>query len=282
MQQEIRAGIETLLAIRRSDTPLGVRPLVVTPRRRYSIEKLEFVSEPGVYIPTWVFVPHDLKTPAAATLFVHEAGKQIEGMEFGRLERMAQAGELVAAIDVRGIGDTRPLHSASGSSGSPFRHLFDVETAMSYMAWFMDESLFGMRVQDVIRGIDYLVSRGDAEASGVRVIGCGMGALWTLFAAALDPRIQAAVCEGGLISYRALCQSDCYLHGASVFIRNVLLRFDLPHVAAAVAGRKLTLVSPVDAMKRPVDLRLAESVYHLTRHAYRAARQEERFRIAAD
>jgi cephalosporin-C deacetylase-like acetyl esterase len=279
-QREIRPRIQKLLALRSVDAPLAVRHLVATPRKRYSVEKLEFVSEPGVYVPVWVFVPRDLKTPAPPTLFVHEGGKQVEGMEFGRLERMAQTGELVAAIDVRGIGDTAAGRSG-GSSVSPFRHLFDAETAMSYMAWFMDESLFGMRVQDVLRGVDYLLSRADADSSGVRVIGRGMGALWTLFAAALDSRIQSAVCESGLLSYRMLCQSDRYLHGANVFVPGVLLEFDLPQVAAALAGRRLTLASPVDAMKAPVEVRRAEAEYEWTRTAYMAARSPDLFRITS-
>ena len=32
--------------------------------------------------------------------------------------------------------------------------LFDIETAMTYMTWYLDESLFGMRVQDVVRTVD--------------------------------------------------------------------------------------------------------------------------------
>ena len=106
-----------------------------------------------------------------------------------------------------------------------------------------------------------------------------MGALWTLFAAALDTRIQAAVCEGGLISYATLCRSDRYLHGASVFVRNVLCHFDLPQAAAAVADRSLTLAAPVDAMKQPVRLEAAESAYAWTRAVYAAAGARERFQI---
>ncbi len=79
-----------------------------------------------------------------------------------------------------------------------------------------------------------------------------MGALWTLFAAALDTRIQVVVCEAGLLSCGALCRSDRYLHGASMFVRNVLCHFDLPQVAAAVADRSLTLVAPVNSRERPV------------------------------
>ena len=101
------------------------------------------------------------------------------------------------------------------------------------MAWEMDESLFGMRVRDVVRSVDYALSRADSAQDGVRVIGKGMGALWALFAATLDPRIRALVCDHGLLCYRALTASDRHLHGANVFIPDVLKHFDLPDVAAA-------------------------------------------------
>jgi hypothetical protein len=91
-----------------------------------------------------------------------------------------------------------------------------------------------------------------------------MGALWTLFAAALDNRIQTVVCEGGLLSYRALTSVDRYLHGADVFIPDVLNHFDLPQVAAAV-DRRVVIVAPVDAMKNPVEISRARDLYRPVR-----------------
>ena len=41
-------------------------------------------------------------------LYVDEAGKDEEGMEFGLLEQLARKGQCVVAVDVRGIGSTRP------------------------------------------------------------------------------------------------------------------------------------------------------------------------------
>ena len=276
-RRQIEPEIRSLLRYRRTEAPMAVRHLVTTPRKEYAVDKIEFLSEPGVYIPTWVFLPEN-KLSGPAILFVDEAGKQAQGLEDGLLEQMAQRGRLVAAIDVRGIGATRPR---GGSSVPGFGHLVSTETGLSYLAWAMDESLFGMRVQDVIRSVDYLLSRPDVDHAGVRVIGRGMGALWALYAAALDTRIQATICERSLLSYRTLTASDRYLHGADIFLPEVLKHFDLPHVAASIAGRHLVLLSPVDAMKRPVDAALARNAYKWTAQAYAAADAADRFRIAS-
>ena len=265
---EITGRIKSLLHFEHSREPLAVRRIVTTPRKGYVIEKLEFLSEPGIYIPVWVFVPEH-KAPGRVIVYANEAGKQADGMEYGVLEQLARKGRSVIAIDVRGIGETAPPHSQD-LGGNPFAHLFSVEAAAAYMAWSMDRSLFGIRVQDVTRAVDYALSRPDVDSSGVDLIGKGAGALWALFAAALDTRIRAVVAERGLISYASLTDVDRYLHTAGVFIRDVLTHFDLPHVAAVIADRKVTLLSPVDPMQN-VDLPAAAAAYRFTRETYARA-----------
>jgi cephalosporin-C deacetylase-like acetyl esterase len=286
-----RTEIRSLLQIRNVDTPLDPRPVETVPREAYKIEKLAFASEPSIYIPTWVFQPQKRLSGTPCILYFNESGKDSDGMEFenaeasgieyGVLATLARRGYQVIAADVRGIGETRTPHRPN-SSGNPFAHLFDSETALAYMAWFMDSSLFGMRVQDVLRTVDYALSRLDATQRSVWIIGKDMGALWALYAAALDPRIEAVVCHGGLMSYRALTDGiDRYLHGANVLVPSVLRHFDLPHVAGAVAGRLLALLSPVDAMKRPVPPVAVTPSYAWTKTLYGAVEAGEKFRITS-
>ena len=144
----------------------------------------------------------------------------------------------------------------------------------------MDESLFGMRVQDVIRSVDYALSRPDVAPDQLEVIGQEAGALWALYATALDARISSVIAERGLLSYRSLAQVDRSLHTAGIFIPGVLKKFDLPHVAAAIAPRPLTIRQPVDAMKRPVSAWHSRDTYQFTAEAYRKAGAPERFHIA--
>ncbi len=294
-QSEIRAEIRRLLHYRKSDHPLDVRHIVTTPREDYRIEKIQFLSEPGIYIPAWVYVPNSKsdvpnnKPGVLPTiLYVSDEGIEPEGMEFageessglthGVLDTLVREGNLVVAVDVRGIGETRPLHPVS-TSCNKFGQLFDLETAMTYMTWFMDQSLLGMRVQDVVQSVNYVFSRQDADARNLHVIGKGMGGLWCLYAAALDPRIRSLISVQSLLSYRSLTQVDRYLYGADVFVSDVLLHFDLPQVAAAIAGRSLTLIQPLDAMKNTVGEGAADEAYNWTRATYEAAGRGKLFRI---
>lgn len=289
---EIRNRLQHLLRYKQSNQPLNPRQIVVTPRKGYQIEKIQFLSEPGIYIPAWVFVPETKPTNSSVILYVSDKGIETEGMEFegaeesglrpGVLDTLARKGNLVIAVDVRGIGETQPGHGSRSSAAGVFRQLFDVETALSYMAWFMDQSLLGMRVQDVLRSVDYVMSRPDANNQPLHVIGVRRGGLWCLYAAALDARIRSLISVRSPLSYRSLAQVDRYLYGADVFVPDVLLEFDLPQIAGIIAGRPLALVLPTGAMKNAVEVDVAREAYRWTLGAYKCAGFENHFLIESN
>lgn len=290
-QEEMRVELRNLLRYQKSDGPLNVRHVVTTPREGYRIEKVQFLSEPGIYISAWVYVPENRPGVLHTILYVSDEGIEAEGMEFAGeegdglnhsvLDTLVRSGYLVVAVDVRGIGETRPLHPES-SSCNKFAQLFDLETAMTYMAWSINQSLLGMRVQDVVRSLDYIATRRNADGKHLHVIGRGMGGLWCLYAAALDPRLFSLISVRSLLSYRALTQVDRYLFGANVLVPDVLLHCDLPQVAAALSGRPLALLLPTDAMKRVVGRASAQEAYSWTKATYQAAGLENLFRIESE
>ena len=277
--------VAEVLRYRPVTAPLAVRPLVTTARKGYRVEKLEFLSEPGIYVPTWVFVPEKRIAGSRAILYVNDAGvaeEGAEGMELGVLAALARKGHLVVAVEPRGTGLTTPRHLREEPPESwQFQQLFSQDTSAAWLAWYMDESLLGMRVLDVLRGVDYALGRDDVDRRGLRAVGMGRGATWLLFAAALDPRVQALVCDSGLLSYKSLVQTDRYLYGGDMFALGLLKRFDLPHVAAAMADRPLALISPVGPMKQPVDIVEAGEAYEWTRRAYAGVRAGGRLLIKA-
>ncbi len=211
-------------------------------------------------------------------MYVSDTGRVNDGMEFGLLEQLTLQGHYVVAVDVRGIGATVPPHV--GDENGEFRQVDDPECAMTYMMWEINEDLFGMRVLDVIRSIDYVLSRPDVDPHGVRLVGRGAGALWSLYAAALDTRVKALLAHEGLLSYRALTSVDRYLTESSLFVRNVLTRFDLPQVAAAVAERPVAMLAPVGPMKEHVDLAAAREAYRWTEKVYGDLGIKDRFQVS--
>jgi len=290
-QEEIRSQVRSLLHYERQEQTLNERPVVTVQREGYRIEKIEFLSEPGIYIPAWVFVPEDRNSASSTVVYFSDEGMQSDGMEFaggessglthGILDELVRKRCLVIAADVRGIGETSISRFLSLSS-SEFGQLFDADTSMAYAAWFMDRSLLGMRVQDVIRTVDYATQREDVDRQNLHLIGKGAAGLWCLYATALDVRIRSLICVRSLLSYQSLAQADRYLYGADVFVPQILLHLDLPQVAAAIAPRSLTLIEPVDPMKKTVDCARAEETYQWTQAAYEATASGKNFRIECE
>lgn len=287
-RRQIRDRLCALLRYQKHEEPLGVRSIVTTPREGYRVDKVEFLSEPGIYIPVWVFVPERLNRSSGTVLYFNDEGVQEDGMEYeggeasglthGVLDQLARRGTLVIAADVRGSGVTSMTRASSLSSGE-FGQLFDMDTSAAYACWSMDQSLLGMRVQDVLRCVDYALRRDGVDTARVHLIGKGRAALWCLYAAALDDRITSLICTGGLLSYKALAMTDRYRYGADIFVPDILRDFDLPEIASAIAPRQLALVDPKDGMKKTVDPQAANEAYRWTQAAYRIAGTANAFRI---
>lgn len=278
-RRQVQADLTKLLRYKRVERPLETRKLKTTPRTGFHIEKLEFLSEPQIYIPTWVFVPDYPVQGARPVLYVGETGTETVGFpEEGWCGQLAQLGHVVIALDVRGMGQTKPMHRSYFDHGT-WANLFDVETALTYVSWSMDQSLLGMRVQDVIRAVDYAVSRPEVDRTRLVVIGSGMGALWGLYAAVLDARIQCIIADGGLLSYKLLVQSDRYKVGADIMILDVLHHFDIPDAVAAIADRSVVMISPVGPMTSAVPISDARRVYQFAQSTYANSGAEKRFQI---
>jgi cephalosporin-C deacetylase-like acetyl esterase len=292
-QSQIREQLQSLLRLAKTTTdnqPLGVRSVVVTPREGYHIEKIEILSEPGIYVPVWVFVPENKSGILPTILYLNDVGMEVGGMEFagseasglepGPLDELARRGYLVIAADVRGIGETSASRRMMRSLAcGEFGQLFNTDTEMAYGAWWINESLLGMRVWDVLRCVDYVMQRKGADHQHLNVIGKGQAGLWCLYAAALDSRIRNLICVDSLLSYRALTQVDRYLYGADIFVPDILLYLDLPQVAAAVSPRPLTLIEPRNPMKERVSAPAAHAEYRWTGDIYDRTGAGGKFRI---
>ena len=289
-QSEVREQVRSLLRLGRTteNQPLGVRSVGVTPREGYHIEKIEILSEPGIYVPMWIFVPENSRGVLPTVLYLNDEGMQVDGMEFsgaeasglrpGPLDEMARRGYLVIAADVRGIGQTSASETRSLACGE-FGQLFNRDTEMAYGAWWMNESLLGMRVWDVLRCVDYAMQRKGADHPHLSVIGKGQAGIWSLYAAALDSRIRNLICVNSLLSYRALTQVDRYLYGADIFVPEILQHLDLPQIAAAVSPRPLMLIEPRNPMQERVSAPAAHAEYRWTGDIYERIGAGGKFRI---
>src|SRR5260370_34295638 len=79
------AGLDEIrktLRYTRADVALAPRNIVTTQRKGYKVEKVEFLSEPGIYIPAWEFVPDSAATPRRARVYRNRCGKRAEHTDY--------------------------------------------------------------------------------------------------------------------------------------------------------------------------------------------------------
>ncbi|MFW6108776.1 MAG: alpha/beta hydrolase family protein, partial [bacterium] len=82
-------------------------------RGSVGIERVSFQSERGITVPGLLFVP-EREGRWPGILYVHEGGKEAEAGPRGTAQMLAGEGNVVLAIDVRGVGETASQDSIRG------------------------------------------------------------------------------------------------------------------------------------------------------------------------
>lgn len=104
-------------------------------------------------------------------------------------------------------------------------------------AELVDKSILGMRVDDVIRAVDYLASRPDVDPNNITAEASGHMGLVLLHAAVLDPRIKHITIDHVLESYDSLLHAPMPLDAPQDILPGVLLHYDIPELARALGPR---------------------------------------------
>lgn len=232
------------------ERPIYPRVISDEPADGYRTEKVFFFSEPDVCVTAVLVHARNAASRAATELLLLPDGTDAIPAERPRLLDLLEQGRNVCVFDVRGVGavKTRPLTAYAGDSkhGNEFRLGCD--------AMKMRTSTLGLRVFDVLRGVDYLSTR--AELGAVSLTGVGVAGAWALYAAALEPRVAALTLERSLLSYRAAAATRYYDDALANFRSAAwgLLRVaDVAEVLAALAPRPVTFVRALGPTGMPLE-----------------------------
>ncbi|MBX3011299.1 MAG: hypothetical protein KF832_07315 [Caldilineaceae bacterium] len=238
-------------------SPLDPMLLETTEFADYRQEKVVFQSEPGIYTPCYVLIPHQVKPPYRPVIALHghglggaahvvgltrgdataDAERQhiaLHNYDYGR--QLAQQGFLVFALEQRGFGERMEPHpgmiAGSGLWPSSCR-------ALAFNTLLLGQTLLGLRVWDVMRAIDYIHSRPEPMIAGVGCVGLSGGGTTTLYAAAVEPRITAAVVSGAFGSFRSSIMST--IHCDCNYLPGILEDAEMADIAALIAPRPLLI-----------------------------------------
>jgi len=127
--------------------------------------------------------------------------------------------------------------------------------AFKEMLW-KGQVLWGMMVYDSIRGVDYLVSRPEVDATRIGTVGISMGSTMAWWVAALDQRVKVCVDVCCLTDYQALMDiNNLKGHGIYYYVPSLLKHFTAAQINALIAPRPhLSLAGDLDDLTPPAGL----------------------------
>jgi len=208
-------------------------------------ERVEIETLDGLWMPAYVLVPTRRaagRVPAVISIHGHAmAAKEGTAHIFQednqdlreRTQRMngdygyqiVKHGMIAFAPDVSCFGERMDKPVQGGS--------LCLKACLN--ALLLGRTLLGLRVQEVSKAVDYLRTREDVDPDRIGCIGLSGGGTQTLFAAALDERIAAAVVSGFLCRFKDSLLD--IIHCACNYVPGIALAGDMGEVAALIAPR---------------------------------------------
>ncbi|HWC00437.1 MAG TPA: hypothetical protein VG672_27210, partial [Bryobacteraceae bacterium] len=179
------------------------------------------------------------------------------------------------SLDLRGMGETRSRLDVNASDFA--RYFGDYEDAMTAVQ--MGRTLVGMRVRDILRGLDLLAARPEVDPAKLSGLGRNTGAVPLLYAAAFDSRLRALALENMLLSYDAVVNQAIHRQVFESIVPGALEEYDLPELVAAIAPRSVWLADPVSPVGAPASTAELRDSYRVAVKAFELAGAPERIRL---
>jgi hypothetical protein len=231
--------------------PLRAQTLEVKTFPGYRREKFVFESRPGVYVLGYLLTPSAAQAPCRSMICIPGHGRGVDdivGVDSSGAGRTNKAGYqhdfaiqavehgmAAVAIEPMGFGCRRdPVTKARGLGASACQ-------PSAGAALLLGETMIGWRVWDVMRTVDWIETRKDLDARRVGLMGISGGGTCTTFAAALEPRIKAALISGYLNTFRDSILS--LSHCIDNYVPGILNWAEMYDVAALIAPRPLFVES---------------------------------------
>jgi cephalosporin-C deacetylase-like acetyl esterase len=225
-----------------------------------SVEKITYQSEEGMIIPCLLIKSNNEKPNTPVYVYASDRGKPQQLQDLLTPFRLAENGNIVVAIDVRGIGETSPTASL------PLPIKYSTCTAPQ---WIHDclaiqspgfgRTMIGMRTFDVMRCIDFIQTRKDLSGRKIFVYGEGQGGLWALLAGIYDARVAGVVTEGTLTSYKELISNKYYAVSSDYFwLPGALCDFDIPDLARLAPKQRW--IDPINGLGEKLNVADATAI----------------------
>ena len=218
-------------------------------RDGYTVEKVSFQTRPGVRMTANAYVPAKSgKLSAILQVHGHWKGAKQDPVVQSRCIGAAKLGFFVLCVDAFGAGER--------GTGKALGEYHGEMTAATLLP--VGLPLSGLQVYENMRAVDYLLTRPEVDGERIGVTGASGGGNQTMYAAAMDERLKAAVPVCSVGNYQAYLGAACCM---CEVVPGALRFTEESGLLAMVAPRALMVVSatrdaPMPAVRfRPVRLR---------------------------
>lgn len=247
-QKKLSAKLTELLGgFPRQRSPLNPKTLEVRDFPGYRREKFVFESRPGMPVLAYLLLPKAARTPVATAICIPGHGRGVDDIvgidehgndrttkvfyEYDFAVQAVEQGLAAVAIEPIGFGCRRDARNKA--KGLEQKACEPVAGA----ALLLGQTILGWRVWDIMRTIDWIETRPELDAKRVGVIGISGGGTCSLFSAALEPRIKAAMVSGYLNTFRSCIMSIA--HCIDNYVPGILNYAEMYDVAGLIAPRPL-------------------------------------------
>jgi dienelactone hydrolase len=230
-------------------TPLKPEILEVREFPGYRRTKFVYQTRPGMMALAYLLTPNAAKRPLATVICIPGHGRGVDdlvgidtegrdrtdkeaaGYEHDFAIQVAEHGMAALAIEPAGFGCRRdPVNAKKGLGQKGCDPL-------AGEALLLGQTLLGWRVWDVMRTIDWIETQPELDAKRVGCMGPSGGGTATLFSAAMDPRIKAAMVSSYLNTFRD--SIFAMNHCTDNYVPGILNWAEMYDVAGLIAPRPL-------------------------------------------
>ena len=216
----------------------------------YRREKIVFDTEATMSVPAYLLVPDRRQLPGAAVLAVHGHGpgkSQVCGLEETETpngnyaEQLVRRGYVVLAPDLRCFGERADWNP-------PDHYACDTNLVHAVMAGWRPLT---QNLWDLPRALDVLSDHPLVDAERIGVAGLSYGGTMSLFLAAWDQRVAAAVVSGYFSSWAESHKVPWNMCGSQV-LPGMIGRLEHDDLGALVAPRPLLVETGTEDMLFPL------------------------------
>jgi dienelactone hydrolase len=219
----------------------------------YEVDMLHYQSRPRLYVTANLYRPVGLKPGERLPAVLYVCGHSNQGRSGNKTAYQshgiwfAKHGYLCLVLDTLQLGEIAAIHHGTYREDRWWWHSRGYTPA-------------GVECWNGIRGIDYLTSRADVDPRRIAVTGISGGGAATLWIAAADDRVRAAVPVSGMADLHSYV-TDRVINGHCdcMFLYNTF-QWPWTRIAALVAPRPLLfansdsdVIFPMDANDRVIN-----------------------------